>query len=682
MGPLALLLLACPPEPSDPKDPVTAPAPWEALPEAPLDPWRTVLRVPADHGGAPSRVFVAPAGPTTLVLDALGAVHLFDGRFRHGPRAWCVPLRDWEHLADGVDRRGRCEADEAEVRPGEWAPEVPIVAVATVPDGDAAVALDADGTLWRAALGWGADDNPLDHGRLREIARTGITGGRLLAVTADGRVHVATETRLVTLDADGAELEARPLASAPTDLRADGDHVWIAGPDGIARDGVSVSALPAARLAPDDEGGVWATAPSEGRVVRIDAGGAVRTEVALEGLTGPLTRDPRDGTVRVLAADAVVTFAADGTRRDTRTLAAPVLDLATTAAGEVALLEADGALSVVVDETSFPAGPPLRAYIAAFVENPREEGAGVPCTGGTPNITDYVRTAERNRAWLDDVPATVALGVTPTAARRAEACGLGAALGRVVAAERTESGVLFHDAPDCGTDTACFADDLRADVQTLTEVGAIPTWSSGLASWDTEQDWVAGLAAAGAPMRLIFFGLAGDPELPHADPRGKEPLPWRGDVPPAGWSVDVGADLARRAPGGDAFDGSLDGALTAWPGMNAPGFHLGACPNLPVVVCDRVRAGGGDAFDAEDVAVLDLLLRRALALRDPATTSTWSFHLPALEAWDYTEGCDVAERRWGGASCEAALLQSWTFDVHARFVETGYLQWTLPSELP
>jgi hypothetical protein len=683
MSLLALLLLACPAKERAPAEdsaaPPAEPSPWDDLAPIALDPARELIRASIDHGGAPQRLAIAPAGPTVLVLDDAGAVHLFDGRFRHSERSWCVPLRDWDHLEDGADRTGRCAADEAELQPGEWASDVPIAAVAASPDG-AAWAIDAEGVLWRAALGWSASENPLDQGRLARVADTGLRDARLLSAGADGTVHVATADRIVTLGADGFVASELPFDAA-SDLLADDGHVWVAGPAGLVRDGAPVVTGAVARLASDGAGGVWVAFVEEGRLRRVDASGAVLADTALSGLVGPIARDPRDGRVRALTDAGFATVDADGALRATAARA-PAVDLVVSAAGEIVLLEADGALAVLVDETALPSGPPLRVYIAGFVENPREEGAGVPCVGEDESIARYMETATRNRAWLDDVPATLALGITPTAARRARTCGYGPQLRAVAATGRTEAGVLFHDRPDCGTDADCLAGELADDVAAITSVGATPTWSSGLSSWDLEQDWVAGLVAAGAPLRLAFFGLGADPDVPHADPRAKEPLPWRGDAPPSGWSIDAGSEIAERAPGGAAADVALDRALTVWPGMNAPGFHLGACANLPIVICDRVRGGTGDVFDADDVAVLDLLLLRAMALRAPGSTSTWSFHLPAIEAWDYTEGCTEQDGVWSGEGCEAALLQQWAFGAHARFVAPGYLAWTLPSELP
>ncbi len=218
------------------------------------------------------------------------------------------------------------------------------------------------------------------------------------------------------------------------------------------------------------------------------------------------------------------------------------------------------------------------------------------------------------------------------------------------------------------------------DLFTFQALRVFPTWASGLTSW--EADWAQALVQVGGPRTIWFFGLSADPSIPHDDPRAKEALPWRGDAPPSTWSIDSAEQIAVRAPTAGQPAPTRDGALSVWPGLTASGFNLGACDNVSMTVCRRVAAGGGDTFDAADVAVLDVLLLRALALRDPTTASSWTFHLPAIELYDYTNGCEVDGWRWTGDRCQAALIQEWAVDAELRHVRAGRMDWTVPSDLP
>ncbi len=84
---------------------------------------------------------------------------------------------------------------------------------------------------------------------------------------------------------------------------------------------------------------------------------------------------------------------------------------------------------------------------------------------------------------------------------------------------------------------------------------------------------------------------------------------------------------------------------------------------------------------APQVAVLDLLLHRAITEEVPANVRTWTFHLPDIGTYDFTEGCTEADGVWSGENCGGARLQEWLIDVDRRLVSAGLVRWTRPGDL-
>ena len=115
------------------------------------------------------------------------------------------------------------------------------------------------------------------------------------------------------------------------------------------------------------------------------------------------------------------------------------------------------------------------------------------------------------------------------------------------------------------------------------------------------------------------------------------------------------------------------------PGNNVPAFNVGACPNLFVNECHALNRGGGISLDTGDMDTLNLLLHRALVSAGTEGTHTWSFHLPDIGLYDYTDHCEVTDRTWSGEDCSAARLQAWVFAVHQRFAIEGLVNWSAPS---
>jgi hypothetical protein len=506
---------------------------------------------------------------------------------------------------------------------------------------------------------------PLDAGVDRGFGEAGDPGAGLLAISTGGALTAtfgATRWSWTSIDAPGV---VSALPDEATDVVYLGHLPVIATAAGLVwgDDLLDVGGIPARLAMTESE--VWVTVPDSGRLVALGPGGDVIADVAVDGLLGPVTVDAA-GRVWVAVEDglAVVDDGAEVARHATTR----PLDLVAQASGEIVLLQADGRVDVRFDETALPSGAPLAIAVAAFFENPRSQSDVLACTGDTPSFRTYMDSALANRAWLDDVPATVMLGVTPGVARRAVGCEMGAGLLETVEAERTEVGVLFHKPPSCTPgDQACVNRHAVEEYVALPAAHLAPTWSSGASAWDLGGgSWVEATLSAGAPARHLFFGQAARDDIPADDLRAKEPLPWQGTTAPTAWS-----------------ESSDVGSATLYPGMPISGFLLGGCENLLEVECGRVDAGGGPIFDADDIGVLSLLLHRALYLRSAEGPDTWYFHLPAIELYDYTDGCSRAEDGvWTGPGCQAGLLQAWLFDVHARFVLGGVAAWTLPTELP
>ncbi len=671
-----------------------APSPWAALPFLPADPFAPVMETGFQvfaEGTMPTRLVSVPLIPSVAALDVgSGVVLAMDGRYQHGAVGACVPLFDTVLPDDGVDRRGPCGADRVWLQRGAITASAPIRAVASDPARSRLLALDARGGWWTANVDldegepadWlrpldagtdpgfpgtdetdtGSDDTGSDDtGAAETVSTAGV-----LAVSAEGQVAATFDDVAWLWPSVGAPGVAHPLGAGATDVVFWGEVPVIATDDGV-RWGVDGPVLPLggtpARLAAAVDG-VWATVTGADRLVLLDAAGTARIDVSVPGLTGPFTLDP-DGRAFVAVTDgvAVVTEGVETARH----LGESPLDLVAQPSGELVLLRDGGRVDIRFDETTLKAGAPLAVSVATFFENPKKRTERIPCGEGDPNLRAYLDAALANRAWLDDVPAAILFGVTPTVARQVVTCGFEDDLHRVVDVPRTEVGVLFHEAPKCeADDQPCVDASVADEAQAFEALELAPTWSSGAAAWDLEgTDWIESVLLSGLPPRHLFFGQAARPDVMQADLHSKEALPWAGVTPLTGWTESSDA-----------------GSLDLYPGMPISGFILGDCPNLLSLECGRVDAGGGATFEARDLQVLSLLLRRALYVRSADGPDTWYFHLPALELYEYTAGCTRGDDGvWSGETCEAGLLQAWLFDVHARFVLGGLVAWALPSSL-
>jgi hypothetical protein len=336
-----------------------------------------------------------------------------------------------------------------------------------------------------------------------------------------------------------------------------------------------------------------------------------------------------------------------------------------------------GRIHVYADETAYRTAAPLSVFVTTFSERPRSPDQDTfPCRADAgDSIASFLSTANLNRELLRDLPAPTALGLTPQLARRVEGCEQTTQLAALMAPPRFHPGALLHEQPEeCAGDVACHASFVAAELGALTAVDIAPSWVSGLSPHhELDLDWVSSLRDAGAPDKFLFFGMSIRPDVPHeADLRAKDAWPTGLDNPGRAWSSDTSAAIDDR---------SGTGWLSIYPGDNVPSFNLGACANLYVNECHPLGRGGGTIIEDADIAVLDLLLHRSLAGGAAGEIRTWSFHLPDIGTYDYTEGCTRTDRVWTGEDCEASRLQQWLFDVHQRLVPAGLVQWTGPSDL-
>ena len=447
---------------------------------------------------------------------------------------------------------------------------------------------------------------------------------------------------------------------------------WARTEGGLYRDGVLVegSAEPGDAVPLAGGEGILLTAPGAGEIrhVSADAGAVAESRHAVAGLTGPLAISG-DGAHLYALTEAGLVVIEDASGAEVGAAEGAFVDVAAGPAAEVVALAEDG-VAVFGDEEllSIPGGgaEPVALMIAAFVEQPRSSSTSSQCRGDDSLYERAERAGDNARA-LAELPAAVALGLTPHFARRAEECDALEPLAPLLALERSAVGALFHELHDCDeADTACIAAFLGAEADEIEDLGATVRFSSGLAP--QSGDWIAALEQAGLPERYMFFGASVLSDISaEGDPRAKD-----------AWPLTERASLWRAASVEDVGERGDSGWLVMQPGDNLPAFNLGACPNLFLRECHLSGVGGGSQLKASDVAVLTLLARRAVA--EQRGPSAWSFHLPDLGVYDYTDDCFRSEEGiWSGEGCAAGLLQEWSRVMHSRYVLNGYARWATPD---
>lgn len=687
IGPL-LWLCGCNPVTSD----TGAADPWSDLTPASLDPLRELARVEAEAAVQPTHLAVLEDRALSFLLDPEGGcVHVVDARYHHTETPWCLDVSAWSHLEVDAEAQGFCAEGEAQIQRGLWEIDSQPLALAVDPEGLEVWVVDADGRLYRAPAD-AVDDSPIEFLRLR-------FADQALAVEADLSPHRAlvlgeelwllAGDALVIHDLETGEGRREPLEAEGLRIAAARDGVWVATGAGATHleegaDPVSVdlSADPGGLATHPDDPGAWVSLPSLEELVYVTAEGIdPDSRLGVEGITGPVAWDAAAGRL-YLGVDeglAVLDPASGETTR--HTLDAP-LAIHVTDGHEIRVLHEGGVLTAYGDETALEGGNPLQVAILTFLERPRNDDGTWSCWSGTSDeesLQSFVARAVANRAVLDDLPAPAGLGIVPALAQSLRTCGLEAVAAPLWEADRTEPGVLFHGDRDPHQDVESWMDEGLAHLEAL---DISPTWVSGLSpQYDEGVDWVETLAGHGAlPQRYLFFGLSVLPDIPHDDPRAKDAWPVSLPAAPLTWRAGGVEEVAERP---------AEGAVTFFPGENVPGYDLGACPNLFLYECHILGQGGNATFSEADVTALDLLLFRALAYRkgdlqgdsQEDRPATWSFHLPDLGAYDYTEQCTRTSRTWTGSDCEAALLQEWLLEVHRRYALSGLLAWTLPSEM-
>ncbi len=649
-------------------------APWDDQVPVALEALRPLLVAPLDGAVVATRLALLSERPHAFVLDAdAGKVHVFDERYRHQADVWCLDPSPWPDFPPEEVHRGVC--DEGQVELSRSGLEPPGVVHGLATQGGNALVWSAE-RLHRASAdllaGSPWDLLRLDEGMALEVPEPASSG--VLVAGAGQETWFASDRWLGQVSGEGELLASWVLPDLVRDLAWSAGQVWVATDSGLwspELDQINGSDL--RRLAADGDGGVWGVDLETELALHVAASG-VTTAVEVPGATGPLAADLLTGRV-ALGVDTGLVLFEDGEEVG-RFDGIEVRDLGINAHHEVVALTPDG-LAVFGDELALGHGEPLALVVGAFIEQPRSPAQDLPCRGEHDSISGHLATAARNRGLLEDLPATVALGVTPQMARRALACGQVHDLYRAADGDRVELGVLNHELPEdpCIEDPDChaaFLADQHADVESI---GLDAEWFSGLlVHEDRGVDWVASLVSTGLTDTYLHFGLSVLPELDHgADPRAKQPYP---PIVSGGATPLVGSTLE------DLFESEGGGALRLLPGNAMSAFRLSRCPNLMLWECNTLAGTEAEpVLRLEDIEVLQVLLFRALGARE-GPGSAWTFHLPDLGAWDYTSDCAVTDRRWSGEDCQGARLQDWLLDVDARYVDAGLVSWTRPAEVP
>ena len=639
MLPILLSLLSC--RRGDVIDSQVADNPWLDHPVQEVDGFRLMLVTELPQGSSHALVS-APAEPLLVVLDTAGT-WVLDDRYELRDAAVCLDAERFPETSYSSSYQGSCAGGEVELDRGR----APQMSAAAVDLADKVIwGVDPVGRLLRMDFDlrrahpweWLHADVVAELGR-SDIVDAQVQGGTLQLLAGDELLSVDTTTLVVStqqLPAQGTVLAGGAVGSE----------------QGLIVDGVLQPGDPVLDIA-ESEQGLWLA-------------------MGEEGLQGPNGETLADSATRVVLAErGVYVVGGQGLWRIEEGAAELVLsgsfiDVVALPSHEVVVL-APGEVQVYVDERPLLEGPPLSIWVQTFLEKPRGRSEDVQCAGGGETVEGYVRSAASNARLLADIPSSVALDVTPFYAERVRECELSGPVQGLMDRRDLELGVLYHEAALCRGDQSClvaYLEDGLAEVETLTGLSAGHV--SGLSPiWDDGDDWVEGLKTAKVPKLVTFVGMSMLPEVNHlGDPRAKERWPIEMALGAQPWSI-----TSAQAPEVDAA-----GPIRILPSNTRAAFSQEGCGSMMLRECFVLNLGAGQGLSDRDIAQLDLSLHRALAFR--GEQGVWSFHMPDLGSWDYVDGCDAD---WEGG-CDGARFRDWLIDVHARWVQAGAAQWSLPSE--
>lgn len=640
-------------------DSASLPSPWEAWEGVPLDEPIPLVSVPLPQAVAAITVETIPSRSLSVVWDQkAAAAWVLDARYRHVPVDHCIPMDEWPELDNGHQRS--CAKGYTHVQRGMLDLPTTLIDIAVDPVELRIAMLDANGNIWMANADM-LQGNPLDVLREEQIATT--VDATQLVFDDSGQLFAIADTALLYIDEDSASsttahTHTEPIRNA---LLWNG-VVWIHSDTGLYRDGSAVENSAGVLALTGDGDGVAYTDGAQGEVVRLDDDGMPWERVSIPNLHGPITRDPTLDRLYVIT-DAGVEVVGEET-----VISGDFVDVAINAAQEVVALQPQSVAVFGDDHTLMPQSSPVSLMAATFVEKPRSTSNDAPCRGDD-SVDEYASLAAQNAAILADLPTAVALGFTPHFARRAEECDAVNTLTPVFNLSRVAFGALFHERHGCvAEDVSCIADFLSSEAGEITDLGVPIDFSSGLST--QEGDWLEALVQAGLPDRYLFFGASILPSISaEGDPRAKDS--WPLDARSVTWRADSTSDIEQR---------ETSGAMVLLPGDNLPIFNLSACANLFLRECHMVGAGDGVDVEAEDIAVLTVLTRRAVIEQNGH--AAWSFHLPDIGVYDYTGDCERSDEGiWSGDNCGGARLQNWAYTIHTRYVANGLAQWAGPTDV-
>lgn len=648
-------------------------APWSILSVEAPSPFEEVATTPIEGAVAVDELLYIRRRSLIFVTDyAAGRVHILDDRMRHSEERFCILEDVFPHEEYRLDQQEGCPDGAVAIHRGFVQADSPIVAMDADQDRLEVHFLTEAGYLYKL----NTDLQELQAFDYLRLPEENVFLGRsfseeTIVRVAGNWVWVASGLDLTAFDRlNGEERAHYDLPAVALDLEFFQGFAMVATEKGLWETNQDFEESSVVTdLYRDSRSDIWAVYPSEEQVVRLDDG----LVFEVPNLTGPVSTKTGGSSLWALAGDNLVVVGEEGVSQSYPV--ENVVDIRSHGKAELSVLYADGRVSSFFDQTEFLGGAPLSFVMASFIERPKSPGSDEPCVGGDSNVDGHVKLASKNLGFLKDLPAPVALGITSHMGRRARQCGVAEQLASSIAAEFVDVGVLFHQTvkSDCAQDLSCYTNFLTENTSVVSSYGKPVSWASGLARhYEDGADWVQGLIGTGQIDRFLSFGFSVLSDVPHStDLRSKEAYPLEVHDRSRPWTVSSSKHSGFHDD---------EGELALFPGDSRAAFNLGSCANLLVWECGVLSEGGGEVLDEEDLEVLNLLVHRTLAERDRDDASTWSFHLPDIGVWDYSDGCVSEERVWTG-ECGASLLQEWLFDLHTRFALNGVLQWSRPSEL-